>query len=433
MNDQILPYICRALDSVAGNATPVYTYVADDMTNATQSATGYLSLKAGFIYRKDKVVPVGSNYSPYPYSDNEYNHRMRIQAFKELSTNEMFMLSLNHFKAKDSSEDQGEAIRIKNVQNLLNTLLYSNLTDPDILIVGDLNAYMDEQPIIKLQNAGFEEQLVRFDPNAYSYIYQSTPGLLDHAMANSSMAGQVTGAAVYHYNTDNYYSRFSDHDTYVVGLNLGQSTPEPPIEDECPSYEFDFRQGLSENGFSTYEQTGNARWNYHTTYGAQITGYNREDIQDQWLISPEIDLSKASSATLTINHQIYYDNGVQGDYTNDQMVWISNTYQDGQDPSQYSWSPLILSQYAVKQYVDATSSIPAKYLTDHVRIAFRYTAQHAADANYWEIKTAAVSTDCQPVIPEGIDQIVNSKSSNRKFIKDGQLLIERDGTGTQVK
>ena len=39
---------------------------------------------------------------------------------------------------------------------------------------------------------------------------------------------------------------------------------------------------------------------------------------------------------------------------------------------------------------------------------------------------------------EAIDQVVNSKSSNRKFIKDGQLLIERDGklynaTGTQVK
>ena len=225
-NDDILGYIVDAMNGIYGEN--VYTYITDGLY-AHASSGNYQSLKSGYIYRTDKVTPQGNNTSPY--RSGEYCARLRIQAFKENSTNEKFILSMNHFKAKDSSADAGESTRLQNVSNLIDAL--GNITsDPDILIMGDLNSYMGEAPIEALEEEGFEEQLVRFDSNAYSYIYRGQKGILDHAMANSTMAEQVTGARVYHINTAGGYNyKYSDHDAVLVGLNLGKQQQKSGLDD----------------------------------------------------------------------------------------------------------------------------------------------------------------------------------------------------------
>lgn len=218
-NDDVLSYICNAMNTIYGEN--VFTYITDGLYSHADAGK-YQSLKSGFIYNKNKVTPIGTSVSPY-YSA-EYKARLRIQAFKEIATNEVFVLSMNHFKAKDSSVDQGESTRIENAGELIEKLDNIN-TDPDILIMGDLNAYTNETPIQNLINAGYEEQLVRFDANAYTYIYKGAKGILDHAMANSTMADQVTGAYAYHINTSGYSSyKYSDHDAVLVGLRLGKSS-----------------------------------------------------------------------------------------------------------------------------------------------------------------------------------------------------------------
>ncbi len=203
-NDEVLGYIVNAMNTIYGQS--VYTYL-HDVIDEPNSGTAYQKLKVGFIYRTDKVEPTGSIVSPY--RSGEYYRRLRI------------------FKAKDSSEDQGESWRMENVEYLLGELEDITL-DPDILVMGDLNAYMGEAPIEALENAGFEEQLVRFDPYAYTYIYRKQKGILDHALANETMVEQVTGAYAYHINTYNYNSsyHYSDHDAVLVGLKLGKDSGE---------------------------------------------------------------------------------------------------------------------------------------------------------------------------------------------------------------
>ena len=225
-NDQILGYIVDAMNDLSGGND--FAFVTDGMYSHAE-AGDYQSLKSGFIYRKGKVTPFGSNITPYN-SGAEYKARLRIQAFQENSTSEIFVLSMNHFKAKDNSADAGEGTRLQNANTLIAKL--RNITsDPDILVMGDLNAYMDEEPIELLENAGFEEQLVRYDPQAYTYIYRGSRGILDHCMANSTMAEQVTGAYAYHINTAGGYSyKYSDHDAVLVGLNLGMQQPGEGIQ-----------------------------------------------------------------------------------------------------------------------------------------------------------------------------------------------------------
>lgn len=423
----VLAYIVNEMNRLSGK--DCYTYVVDYINGTTAEAGQYQSLKTGFIYNYKKLALEGNSGSPYASSSAEYHARMRIQEFRELSTDEKFILSANHFKAK-GGVDGGESTRLTNVSKLIDELKYNWNDDPDILIVGDLNSYTGEQPILNLEEAGYAEQLTRFDANAYTYIYLGEKGILDHVMANSTMSQQITGAYAYNINngdfTDSWQYEYSDHDPVVVGLKLKAVTPTPDPDPDpdpdptCPDYKWDFRQGL--NDFVAEGVSGNANWNTNETYGLTINGYNKEDNQERWLVSPKLNLSLAKSATLKINHQIYYDNGETGDYVNDQTMWISSDYTDNVTTAH--WTQLVLSNYPVKSYGDATVAIPSAFFTNNVRIAFKYTAPTAVNSNYWEIKTASVTGICED---EAIEQTEMPTLPARKFFLNGVLYIYRDG------
>lgn len=225
---QSMKYLTDALNEAEGRN--VYSYLNDNLTfNETWG------IKVGYIYRNDKVELYRSYYSSMTSSTGYYVNNLRYQAFKEKASGEVFVLSMNHFKAKDSSADQGESTRLTNASNVINALSRMQQIDPDILLMGDLNCTIEEQPMQNLVNAGLQEQLLRFDANAYSYQYRGNQQLIDHAMANASMAGYVTKAEVYHINTgfsgNTYW--YSDHDPYLVGVNLPNGTPVPvPDPDE---------------------------------------------------------------------------------------------------------------------------------------------------------------------------------------------------------
>lgn len=205
-----------------------YAYIADGNT-ITSTYT-----KVALIYRTDKLAPYLS--LGYPYSSSVYRRREYVQAFTELATNERFILSVNHFKAKDGTGSAStNAARMANVQQLvsfLTTHLNSNYyNDTDVLIVGDLNCNSYEEPLLYLENHDYQNQLRTYSPEGYSYVYDNQVSYLDHVFASPSMAAQVTGAAPYHLNADASYRqgyyygdttmyRYADHDPILVGLKL---------------------------------------------------------------------------------------------------------------------------------------------------------------------------------------------------------------------
>lgn len=202
--------------------------------------------KVGYLYRTDKVSPylnlLNTNY-PSPY------YRKKVQAFTLNSNNERFIFSLNHFKAKTgcptsgTDTDQGDGQGCWNATRVLEstavtTLIANNKAyygDDDVLIMGDLNAYGKEDPVVKLIQSGYiDMHRALHADSAYSYVYNGTAGYLDNVLASPSMKPQITGVSVFHVNTDepamfeysgtayqpNMY-RYSDHDPVVVGLSLG--------------------------------------------------------------------------------------------------------------------------------------------------------------------------------------------------------------------
>jgi predicted extracellular nuclease len=198
--------------------------------------------KSGYVYCDETVEPIGSMRS----NETGVRNRKKMQAFKEHETGEVFIFSLNHFKAKSGSgtganADQGDGqgqfnqTRKEEAQSVLSDCTTSSnfYDDPDILIMGDLNAYAKEDPIRILTDGGLTDLHRYFHRDtSYSYVSNSLAGYLDHALANETMLSQVTGVQGYHINSDEDRSygytssdrtmfRCSDHDPVIVGLRLG--------------------------------------------------------------------------------------------------------------------------------------------------------------------------------------------------------------------
>ena len=212
----------RLLNELAG--TNVYDWV-----NAGFST--YDAIMVCYIYRKDKVAPYGSYIMPY--TSGVYRYREAIQCFEHIATGELFNVSVNHFKAKTGT-DNTDGERQTNMQRLISKLSSAEAIDPDVLVMGDLNAYtMEASNLLLTEGEGYVDLLMKYDPNGYSYVYDKLVGYLDHAYCSPSMESQVTKAVSYHMNADTPTSyeyskgnttmyRYADHEPILVGLHLGE-------------------------------------------------------------------------------------------------------------------------------------------------------------------------------------------------------------------
>ena len=110
-----------------------------------------------------------------------------------------------------------------------------------------------------------------------------------------------------------------------------------------------------------------------------------------YLVSPEIDLTKASKAYIEMNHAMKYE---RADVNTNNTLLISKDYTD--DPTKATWTPIAypttgLNDASTKEFVFVTSAanIPAEFIGQKVRIAFRHTCTDKQSST-WEIKTLSV-------------------------------------------
>jgi hypothetical protein len=253
------PSVEPLADIVAG--LPGYDYI-------DTGVIGGDAIRVGIIYKVSTVQPVG-NYaildsSVDPRFIDTRNRPALAQTFEEAATGARFTVVVNHLKSKgsgcgpgddDTTTGQGNCngTRTLAAQALADWLATdpTGSGDSDVLIIGDLNSYAKEDPIVALQNAGYADMVAAFGgPNAYGYVFDGQLGYLDHALANSSLSPQVADVAEWHINADEIplfdYNddertadeasfeeesdvlplyepnefRTSDHDPVIVGLHL---------------------------------------------------------------------------------------------------------------------------------------------------------------------------------------------------------------------
>ena len=217
------------------------------------------AIKVGLIYKPDSVAPSGRfeilDRSVDARFNDDKNRPVLAQTFRQFSNGALFTIAVNHLKSKGSDcDDLGDPNRNDGQGNCnltrtraaqaMGEWLASDPTgsgDPDVLIVGDINAYTMEDPLVALDEAGYVNLAATLaDTQSYSFVFRGASGALDHALASESLAAQVTAAFDWHVNADeprltdynlegdrdpNWFSgdtpyRSSDHDPVVVGLQL---------------------------------------------------------------------------------------------------------------------------------------------------------------------------------------------------------------------
>lgn len=118
----------------------------------------------------------------------------------------------------------------------------------NIVILGDLNAYAQEDPVETITGLGYTDLAVSFiGEDAYSFVFDGQRGTLDYGLASEGLLDNITGVAEWHINADepdllNYSSEFndpaffnddfyaaSDHDPLVIGLDLSEDTVETVV------------------------------------------------------------------------------------------------------------------------------------------------------------------------------------------------------------
>ena len=410
--DIILKQLVDSLNKITKSTQ--YSYVADEI-NEAWNETYDNNLKSGFIYRNTKVKTIGSSVPAY--SANYYRNTMRVQTFEELSSGERFTLSMNHFKSKaGNAEDQGNSTRVTNATRLIENLS-SNALDKDILIVGDLNCEVGEDPLDIIEAAGYTEQLLKYDASAYSHCYNGGE-LIDHVYANASMEAQITGAGVFHISTGcgadasaNYGHRYSDHDPYLVGINLVASQSSG-CEEIQASYLPTGGSGLGE--MKAVSVSGQYYWRYQSSYGATCQDKGGED----WLLTPTYDLRKAASVSLSFEHTIGYANNM----SEQQTLWVTDNFSSVEDSE---WTQLTIPTYPTGKdwnFVKASVDVPLSAVGKNTVFGFKYNVPaDAANNSTWEIKNLQVKVTCDDVH----SALENNpcRSTGMKMIRDGQLII----------
>ena len=226
------------------------------------------AIAVAIIYNSKRVKTVGD---AAVYDDLSQKNRVTMaQTFQALSGGKVFTMVPNHLKSKGScpsdktslDADQGDgqgcwnSTRLTAVQKLMQWIATNptKVNNPNYLLVGDMNSYAKEDPILELEKANYKvllnDEKIGQGKSAYSYIFgvasdangNGGSGNLDHAIADENLYPMVKRAFAWHINADEptaldyneeyktaeqisaFYSddafRSSDHDPVIVDMDL---------------------------------------------------------------------------------------------------------------------------------------------------------------------------------------------------------------------
>lgn len=242
--DAALADLVARLNAAAGFDKWAYVPLPQELLTVDRDA-----IRNGIIYQHGVVETVGE---PVGLVDESvwFNAREPIaQTFAK--DGDTFTVVANHFKSKSPGEPTGDNVDSGDGQGAWNgdrtrqaaslaafaDTLREKTGDPDVLLMGDFNAYSQEDPIVDLAEAGYGDLGSALDPGRYSYVFDDQSGSLDHALASAEMTAKVTDLAHWNINAVEsfayqYYGdpalyaadpfRSSDHDPLVLGIDLAE-------------------------------------------------------------------------------------------------------------------------------------------------------------------------------------------------------------------
>lgn len=256
------------------------------------SSIGSDAISVALIYKSSVVTPSGALAiltSDNSIADdngplfNDGKNRPSIaQKFALVENAEELVVSVSHLKSKGSSCGTGDDDTTTGQGNCnltrtraaqaLTAFLDSKFPDMATLILGDLNAYAKEDPILAIEQNGYTNLINYFNgADAYSYVFDGEFGYLDHALGNNKALAKVVDVTEWHINADepisldyntefkseqqiiDFYAddvyRMSDHDPVLISLQLDAPVSNQTSADVNQDGNIDFSDYFAILGF----------------------------------------------------------------------------------------------------------------------------------------------------------------------------------------
>jgi predicted extracellular nuclease len=205
-------------------------------------------IRVGIVYRASRFTTIGT---PATLADGPFADRSRAplaQAFRA-GDGPVFVVAANHFKSKGCGDAAGGDADLRDGQACYNATRVESARrlhdwlagDPTgtgatgALVIGDLNAHAQEDPLRLLREKGWQDAFVLAGvEKPYSYVWGGQSARLDHALLDAGLAARLRGAAEWHINSDEAEAfdyrreapaspwRASDHDPMLLGLDLAR-------------------------------------------------------------------------------------------------------------------------------------------------------------------------------------------------------------------
>ncbi|MCL5255620.1 MAG: ExeM/NucH family extracellular endonuclease [Gammaproteobacteria bacterium] len=203
--------LTRGLNEAAGD--DVFAYVSADTDRVGSDA-----ITQAIIYKPARVTPVSDLLWT---TDGAFGWGSRpplLQNFQVNTTGKQLAVVANHFKSKGGcprerdnvNANQGDgqacwnALRVETALELAAWLDTNpgDINHDNFVLLGDFNAYKQEDPLTALAGVGYRNLAHDFDPDGYSYVFRGEKGSLDHVLVHESMLSAVIGMAHWYINAD---------------------------------------------------------------------------------------------------------------------------------------------------------------------------------------------------------------------------------------
>ncbi|MCF6263157.1 MAG: ExeM/NucH family extracellular endonuclease [Xanthomonadales bacterium] len=212
-------------------------------------------ISVGLIYRSSRVKTIGQGLSLNIGPFKQLSRRPLAQRFVDTTSGGELLIAVNHFKSKGSCPkieqgtsrkanldvnqvdgqacwNQSRVVAAYALADWLNSL--RNISGvADMLIIGDLNSYRQEDPIRLLRSRGWTEMVETFSTAPlFTFVYWGQSGTLDYAFASPTLKDKVSAAWLWNINspyspdlahTDGEYRGSSDHDPVIVDIDFANN------------------------------------------------------------------------------------------------------------------------------------------------------------------------------------------------------------------
>ncbi|WP_229075894.1 ExeM/NucH family extracellular endonuclease [Actinoplanes sp. DH11] len=240
-----LKTLVGALNTAEGAGTWDYVRTPAELPAATQQDF----ITSAIIYKPASATPKGASKS---VNDETVWGNAREPIAQTFTSGAIdFTVVANHFKSKSASvEPTGDNVDTGDGQGAYNgdrvrqatalATFVEGLGTDKVILLGDFNAYGQEDPLQVLYDRGWSDAHTTFAPDKSSYVFEGESGSLDHALVTSEFSKRITGVDIWNINSVESFAfqyngyapfyaadayRSSDHDPVVVGLETGAAGP----------------------------------------------------------------------------------------------------------------------------------------------------------------------------------------------------------------